>query len=345
MATSGSSALSRLAPGVLFSAGAAALALLLHSALPAVPWLTLSFLAGLALSWAATRLARTRGLRERAEPGIAWAGKKLMRFGVVLLGFVASLGDIARLGWLPIVATVLVVPASLAVTWALGRRMDRDERLLLATGFSICGASAISAMAAARGIDHRKTAIPTALVTLCGSLAIGLMPLLIALTHPSAPAAGAWIGASVHDVGQVVAAAQSSDALVAGAAGSVVALAVAVKMIRVVCLAPVTAVASRWGRRDSEGRGQAAPIVPLFVLGFVLALAARTWLPIPEGVLHGVGLLRDTALALALAALGASVDPQALWNRGRSALAAALAAWAAILVLGWLVAMSTTLSG
>ncbi len=88
--------------------------------------------------------------------------------------------------------------------------------LLIATGFSICGASAIGAMAAVRRIRQHDTVLPVALVTLCGTLAIGVLPLLIRPLGLSPEVFGAWAGASVHDVGQVVATAQTAGAVGAG---------------------------------------------------------------------------------------------------------------------------------
>ncbi|WP_370448720.1 YeiH family protein [Cryobacterium sp. TMT1-3] len=103
--------------------------------------------------------------------------------------------------------------------------MPGHEPLLIATGFSICGASAIGAMSGVVKARDDETATPIALVTLCGTLAIAVLPLL---WHPlglSALQFGHWVGAGVHDVDQVVAIAQ-----IAGS--TVLAVALVVKLPR-----------------------------------------------------------------------------------------------------------------
>lgn len=87
-----------------------------------------------------------------------------------------------------------------------------------------------------RRIRHADTVLPVALVTLCGTLAIGALPLLVHPLNLSAEVFGAWTGASVHDVGQVVATAQTAGPAALG-------LAVVVKLTRVILLAPMAAAA------------------------------------------------------------------------------------------------------
>ncbi|KOG86582.1 membrane protein, partial [Streptomyces varsoviensis] len=102
------------------------------------------------------------------------------------------------------------------------------------TGYSICGASAIGAVSEVTGSDEEDVATSVALVTLCGTLAIAVLPLL---HHPlglDGTQFGRWVGASVHDVGQVVATAQTAGPAALGEA-------VLVKLMRVALLAPLVA--------------------------------------------------------------------------------------------------------
>ncbi len=114
-----------------------------------------------------------------------------MRIGVVLLGLQLVVGDLLRLGWLTILAVIGVTAFAFAGTYVIGRiaRLPGHEPLLFAAGFAICGASAIGAMAAVTRSDAREQSRPVALVTLCGTLAIVVLPLV----------AGA-VGMSVHRV-------------------------------------------------------------------------------------------------------------------------------------------------
>jgi uncharacterized integral membrane protein (TIGR00698 family) len=187
------------------------------------------------------------------RPGMQIAAKRVMRLGIVLLGLQLALADVLHLGWRTLVFVVAAVFATFFGTQWLGRRLGLPGRqpLLIATGFAICGASAVAAM---EGVTRRPDAdqenpdsdpvVAVALVTLCGSLAILVLPLLrgpLGLADPTA--FGHWVGASVHDVGQVVAAADSGGpAAVHGA--------VVVKLMRVAMLAPMVAgTALAWRRR------------------------------------------------------------------------------------------------
>jgi uncharacterized integral membrane protein (TIGR00698 family) len=263
-----------------------------------------------------------------------------MRAGIVLLGLKVSIVDVLDIGWFALVLIAAVVLLSFAGTYGLARlvKLPRDGALLIATGFAICGASAIGAMAAVRRIKHPDTVLPVALVTLCGTLAIGVLPLLMHPLGLTPERFGAWTGASVHDVGQVVATAQT-------AGPAALALAVAVKLSRVILLAPIVAgagLAQRWSMRRkacddlaaNDAGGKFPPIVPLFVLGFVALVAARSlgW-PSP-GVLEVGAGLQDVLLASALFGLGSAVRVRTLLHAGGRAVLVALGSWFLIAMLG-----------
>jgi uncharacterized integral membrane protein (TIGR00698 family) len=274
----------------------------------------------------------------RARPGLDFAGKHLMRGGIVLLGQKVSHSDVLGLGWLALLLITAVVVASFAGTYWISRlfRLPADTALLIATGFSICGASAIGAMAAVRRISHRDTVLPVALVTLCGTLAIGVLPLLVHPLRLSTEAFGAWTGASVHDVGQVVATAQT-------AGPAALALAVVVKLTRVILLAPMVAMAGAEQRirhrreHGSRAGGPAAgkpPLVPLFVAGFIVMVALRSSGWLSPGWLEAAAGLQDVLLGAALFGLGSAVRIRTLLHTGARGVLAALAAWLLIALLG-----------
>jgi uncharacterized integral membrane protein (TIGR00698 family) len=243
--------------------------------------------------------------------------------------------DVLGLGWLALVLIVGVVAASFGGTYAISRlfRLPPVTSLLVATGFSICGASAIGAIAAVRRIRHVETVLPVALVTLCGTLAIGVLPLLAQPLGLTATVVGAWTGASVHDVGQVVATAQT-----AGTAA--LAVAVVVKLTRVLLLAPVAALAGAHHRNGVRALGaegvtaEMPPLVPLFVVGFVAMVGLRSTGWLSGGWLDLGATLQDILLGAALFGLGSAVRIRTLLHTGGQALLAALASWLLIAVLG-----------
>lgn len=317
-------------PGLAAASAAVLTAHVLHLLVPALPVLTIAVILGLAA-------ANLPGLSAAAsgplKPGLTLAAKKLMRAGVVLLGLKVSLVDIAGLGGVALVSIAALVVVSFAGTYLLCRAfgLRGDTPLLIASGFSICGVSAISAMAAARRIRHEDTLVPVALVTLCGTLAIGVLPLLASLLHLSPGVLGFWSGASVHDVGQVVATAST-------AGSTALAAAVVVKLARVVMLAPMTAFAGLAGRRgskdDTSAKGSRPPLVPLFVAAFIVMIGIRSLGILPDGVLAAAALAQDILFAAALFGLGAAVRLRSLAVSGGGVLGAALASWALIAALG-----------
>ena len=322
------SALREAAPGLAGAAAAVAVAVAAHLLLPALPAMTMAVLLGLL----AANLPGVSGWTAGpARPGLDFAGKHLMRAGIVLLGLKVSLGDVLGLGWAALLLVTAVVLAAFAGTYGISRlfRLPPRVALLVATGFAICGASAIGAMAAVRRIRQEETVLPVALVTLCGTLAIGVLPLLARPLGLGPEIFGAWTGASVHDVGQVVATAQT-----AGAAA--LAVAVVVKLTRVILLAPMVAAAGLHHRSSADaGAGlKRPPIVPLFVLGFVALAALRTTGWLSPGILDAAAVLQDVLLGMALFGLGSAVRVGELLHTGARALLAALASWLLIAGLG-----------
>ena len=122
------------------------------------------------------------------------------------------------------------------------------------------------------------------------------------------------------------------------------AVAVVVKLTRVLMLAPMTAIAAVVARRHPAERltGARPPIVPLFIVGFVALVLVRTFVPVPDVVLAGADIVQSALLATALFAIGAGSKIDWLVRTGGHALGAAAISWALILALGagvaWVVA-------
>lgn len=311
-------------PGILAAGVATAAAFGIHALFPAVPLLTASVALGILVGQVPAARRRIDGV---LKAGLTFSAKRLMRVGIVLLGLKLSLVDIAHLGWVAIVLTVLIVLLTFAITWGLGKlfRLPGDEPVMLATGFSICGVSAIGAMSAVTRTKHEDQATPVALVTLFGTLAIGVLPLLQGPLGLNAHEFGQWVGASVHDVGQVVATAQT-----AGAAA--LAIAVVVKLTRVLMLAPMVATASVVVRR-TRGRVEGEklpPLLPLFVAGFIAAVLLRTFVPVPVVVLEVADFIQTVVLSMALFGLGSAIQLNKLVRTGLRSVIVGVLSWAAI---------------
>ncbi|MFJ9076745.1 YeiH family protein [Streptomyces sp. NPDC102278] len=313
-------------PGLGLAVGGALVAWCVHRLAPAVPMLTAAVVLGIAVA----HLPRLRTVvRGPARAGLSLAGRRLMRIGIVLLGLGLGLDQVLGLGWATVAMVTGVVAATFLGTLWLGRRLGLpgDQPLLIATGYSICGASAIGAVSQVSGSDEEDVASSVALVTLCGTMAIAVLPLLQDPLALSDLAFGRWVGASVHDVGQVVATAQTAGPDALGEA-------VLVKLMRVALLAPLVAAvafsvrARRRGVRTASGR-RPAP-VPLFVAGFLAAAALRATNVLPDAALEWAHTAQEALLAAALFGLGSAVHLPTLARTGGRAALLGLGAWAVV---------------
>lgn len=335
--------LSRALPGLLLVAVAAAASLGLA---PAITSLTGVVASPLVVALVAGALLGSL----RAVPGAAWAGvgwvrTHVLRAGVVLLGLQLSLGQLVGLGWRGVLVVLATVVCTFAVTLRVGQalRVDALTRLYVATGFSICGAAAIAAMSGTVGArpttgpsaaraDSDAVGTALALVTLYGTLAVLVLPWFVRTLGLTDAQAGLLVGASVQEVGQVVAAA-------GGISAAALAAATVAKLARVVLLAPLTAAVAARDRRVRAGeriaaasgapagtsagppesaRRAAAPLVPGFVLAFLAAVLVRSSGLVPDGLLSAAQELQQVLLTAAMVALGAGVDlPRLVRSGGR----------------------------
>jgi uncharacterized integral membrane protein (TIGR00698 family) len=311
-------------PGLLCSATGVTASMIAHQLIQQVGVLTWAVVLG-------AIAVNAHLLPASSRPGLKLATQKLLRLGVVLLGFSLSLTSILALGG-PVIALVVasLFTTLLFTTW-LGMRMSlgRPRSLLIGTGFAICGASAIAAMEANAEGDEDDVAIAIAMVTICGTVAMILLPLLQSPLGLSDAQFGAWAGASVHEVGQVVAAASPAGA-------QAVSVAVIVKLTRVLLLAPVVAGVSMlrrrkvWSGGDHTGGAGSAPFVPLFVVGFLACVVIRTTGAIPTSILNLISYAQTVTLGAALFGMGTAVHARSLL-RG-SARAMSLAAISTLVI-------------
>jgi uncharacterized integral membrane protein (TIGR00698 family) len=269
--------------------------------------------------------------------GIAVSSKKLLRTGIILLGLQVSLSSILGLGFGVLAVVVGSVAATFLATLWIGRCLGIGlaQRLLIASGFSICGAAAVAGVDGVVKAKEEEVATSIALVVLFGTLMIPLVPFLGGVLGLPAETLGIWIGASTHEVAQVVAAGGAVG-------GGALAVAVTVKLTRVLMLAPIAAGISLHLRRRHGGEVSGAdarrvvrrpPLVPLFILGFMAAMLVRTTGVLPEPVLVGAQILQTLLLSAAMFALGLGVHLKSLARVGFRPILLGLASTAVILAV------------
>ena len=234
-------------------------------------------------------------------PGLGWASRGLLRGGVALLGLQVPVAELAAIGLPGFLAALAAVAFALGVGAWLGGwfALEAELAILIAAGAGICGAAAVLAFEAALEARAHHAATAVASVVLFGSLAMLLVPALHAALAPLLPPAGwaIYIGASVHEVAQVVAAATSAVPPLAHEA-------VAVKMMRVMLLAPAALVVAWWLRREARVGGAIGNL--WFAWLFSILVAVRALAPLPAGWLHALGTLDTWLLTTAMTALGLS---------------------------------------
>lgn len=254
--------------------------------------------------------------------GTQVASRRVLRIAIVLLGLQLVLPQLVDLGLGGLVVVGVTVAVTFTGTRALGRALGLPpaRSLLVATGFAVCGASAVAAMRDVAEGDDDDTAVAIALVTLCGSLAIFVLPALRGPLGLDPSAFGSWVGASVHDVGQTVATADRVDGALTTA--------VVVKLSRVVLLAPLVAcVALSRRRQATPTTGSRPPLVPSFIAGFLAAIVLSSTGLVPDSALSAAKTVQEVLLAAALVGLGTGIHLQTFRRTGGRALVLGLGSW------------------
>lgn len=252
-------------------------------------------------------------LPDIVAPGIALSSKKLLRLGIVFLGLQLVLSDIVSLGAPMLVVIVCIVAGGIFGTILMGRlmKMRPAQVLLIACGFSICGAAAVAGVEGVTDSDEEDVVTAVALVVIFGTLMIPVIPLVGKLLGMDPELNGMWAGGSIHEIAQVVAA----GGIIGGGA---LAVAVIVKLARILLLAPIVAVLSVRQRRAGTPTpdGKRPPIVPMFIIGFLVMIVLRSTFELPESVLHAGTFIQTALLSAAMFGLGCGVKVRNLMRVG-----------------------------
>ena len=254
----------------------------------------------------------------KGKAAATFASRKCLRLGVVFLGFQISISKFIEVGPRGLLAVALIVATVFLALRYLSKRISLTDSLgtLIAGGFAICGATAIAAISSTRKSEERDVSYAVAIVTVCGTLSVFVIPVLATLIGLSDATAGAWIGAAVHDVGQVIATASlmGSEALDS---------AVIVKLTRVVLLIPLILLLAR----GSGGGASMRKATPTFVFAFVACALIVNALSLPESIINIGKESSKILLSIGLFGMGLSVKWAQIRALGAKPLLFGLAAW------------------
>lgn len=252
----------------------------------------------------------------RVGPGLELVAVKALRLGVALLGLRLTVADVASLGWTPVLLVVCAVLATLLFGVVLGRLLGCERQLGVLTGGSvaICGASAAMAISSVlpKGPDTQRQTLFTIIgVTSLSTIAMVLYPIIGDVLQFNDQEMGIFIGATIHDVAQVVGAGYS----VSPTTGD---LGTFIKLLRVAMLVPVVLVIGIIFRNKVSAAAdrEKAPAFPLFLIGFIVLFAINSTGLIPGDLIQPVANLAPALLLVAIAALGIRTSMQEVMTIG-----------------------------
>lgn len=310
-----------------------------------LPWLSSAGLSVLTLAIILGMLVGNTifpSFADRADAGVDFSKNILLRTGIVFFGFRITFQDIAQVGWAGVVIAALIVGGTFLLAVVLGTRvfrLDKHTAMLIGAGSAICGAAAVMATEPVVKGKPQQVTVAVATVVIFGTLAMFAYPFLFSPSGLDDLAFGVYIGSTVHEVAQVVA---------AGAAVSehVAATAVIEKMIRVMMLAPFLLVLSVIVSRNQSTASNRRIVIPWFAVLFIVAAGVNSSNILPASLVEGILHIDMMLLAMAMAALGLRTRFASLRQAGLRPilLAATLFAFLVVGGLGINVAVSSLLA-
>lgn len=245
----------------------------------------------------------------RSLPGIQFASSTVLRLGVALLGLRLTIHHVGALGWQTVLALFCAVAFTVLLALGLAKslKVERSFGLLVGGATAICGASAalaISSVLPKYPHLERDTALTVVGVTTLSTIAMVSYPLLTHWLGFDALTSGKFIGATIHDVAQVVGAGYglSPDA---GDAATIT------KLMRVAFLMPVLVVISLCMRhaikhqlRGEVTQGPKTPLLPWFTVAFVVLMLINSTGWVTPSIQSAASNLSQGFLVLAIAGVG-----------------------------------------
>ena len=247
---------------------------------------------------------------ERLDAGIQFASRNILRFGVALLGFRITIAGVESLGWPVLIIIVASVLLAIFFGWAIARLcgLRNHFAILTSTAVAICGASAALAVASVLPESknkERNTTLTVAGVTTLSTIAMILYPALVTSIDLSDITAGVFLGATIHDVAQVV----GAGYIISDVAGDTSTI---VKLLRVSFLIPIVIAISVFSRSTLRKNQDREPLVPLFLIGFIFAFTVNSLGWVPVEISTTLERVSSWCLLIGVAAVGIRSSIQSL---------------------------------
>jgi uncharacterized integral membrane protein (TIGR00698 family) len=329
-----SSLVPRRAPGLLLALGVAIAAWALGRAMPLVGGPVIGIVLGLLVRNLLMRGALAPCARFTA--GVQFAGRQVLQWSIIALGFGLSLDQVAKTGLESLWVTLVTMTVAFLTAWLLGRMLGVHDKLkiLIGVGTAICGGSAIAAATPIIQPDEHDTAFAISTIFLFNLVAVLIFPPLGHLLHLSDLGFGLWSGTAINDTSSVVAAGYSYSKA-AGDYATIVKLTRATLIIPV-CLFLAFAVALR-EKRSGRSDFRLARIFPWFILWFLVASGIRTAGLVPPLFQPALHWLAEFLIIVALSAIGLSANLRRIVASGPRPILLGLGVWMAVAVSSLLV--------
>ena len=267
--------------------------------------------------------------------GIGFSAKTLLEVAVVLLGLSISTQTVRALGGPLLLGIAATVAIAICASFGIGRMLGLSGRMamLVACGNSICGNSAIAAVAPVIGADSKDVASSIAFTAVLGVVVVLALPLAAPWLGGDGLRYGTLAGLTVYAVPQVLAATAPVGALS-------VQMGTVVKLVRVLMLGPVVLILSLAGGRmfgagTTRQRVKLHRLVPWFIIGFLLLATIRSAGAVPPAVLPVAATAANVLTVLAMAALGLGVDVRTVARAGPRVTAAVTLSLLLLAAIGW----------
>ncbi|WP_105615003.1 YeiH family protein [Vallitalea okinawensis] len=258
----------------------------------------------------------TIGTSVKLKDGITFSLKKLLKVGIVLLGFKLNFAALLSLGPKILMMVIIYIPVALILSVLLGKLFKIDTKLatLIGVGSSICGASAIVAMTPCINADDEDSVIAVSIVSFLGAIGVlAYSAIAVSNIGLSDLQYGVWSGLTLHGVAHAIAAAFArGDA--SGDIGTFV------KMTRVLMLVPVSLILSFIFNRNANSEERKKVKFPMYVLYFVVAGIINSLGILPPALTNVLKELSSLFILMAMTAMGLSVSLKSIIGKGLNAL-------------------------
>lgn len=262
--------------------------------------------------------------------GITFSAKKLLRLAIILYGFRITFQQIFAVGVQGLIADIIMLITTYLLGYYLGTRLfklDKDLCMLTAIGSSVCGAAAVLGTDSMLKAKSHKVSLAVSTVVLFGTISMFLYPVLANLGVLPPDVFGIYIGSTVHEVAQVVAAGSAISPEVTDTA-------VIVKLTRVMMLVPYLFMLGWYLAKKSNTQRTKVPI-PWFAILFVVMCGVNSLNIIPGNITAGIVEFDVLLLTLAMFALGVETNFEKIKGLGLKPILLALIMFIWLVGFGW----------